>query len=119
MFLSVVINLVTGPTQTQRNVDSLLPGYGWVWYIGVLIGAGLALSACFMGIPTCLLIERIGLVLLSALLTGYSIVAIIVLGLVGFSGAFFLLMFSAAGVARIFQINSDVHILKNLGGGDE
>jgi hypothetical protein len=115
VFLSTVINLVTGNTQTLRAINTLLPGYEWVWSIGVLIGSGLALLSAFLSIPNNLLLERIGLFLLGMLFFGYAVVAITVIGLIGFSGAFFLLMFGGACAFRVIQLNRDIRLLKGMG----
>lgn len=116
VLLSTAINLFVTPTRTLQAINTLLPGYSWVWSVGIIIGSIITLSACFMTIPNTLLVERIGLYLLGMLFSGYSIVAILVLGIIGFSGAFFLLTFALACIFRIRQLNSDIRQLKTLGG---
>jgi hypothetical protein len=114
VMFSTIVNLVKGPNQTMSAFNQLIPGYTWVWTIGVLAGASLALVAVIVKTPTCLLLERAGLCLLAALFLAYGVVSILLFGVVGFSGANLLLAFGLAAIFRIFQLTKDIRTLKGI-----
>lgn len=111
---SAIINLVNGPSMTMQSISELIPLYEYIWPIGVGLGSIIGLTAIFVKQPTALLWERLGLFILATFFTGYSIAAIITLGLVGFSGALFLLMFAIAAVFRIRQLTADIELIKGM-----
>jgi hypothetical protein len=102
---------------TLRTISEAIPLYAWIWPIGVSIGASIGLMAIFLRLPSALLWERLGLFILATFFAGYSIASIIALGVIGFSGALFLLMFAIAAIFRIRQLSADIRLMKGLSSG--
>lgn len=114
VLFSTIVSLVNGPNQTQQAMNALVPGYTWIWTIGVTLGAGLALGSIPLRTPTCLLLERTGLWLLAAMFFAYAAISFIGFGLIAFSGSVLLLGFGIAAVLRIGQLTNDIRTLKGL-----
>lgn len=99
--------------QTINSVDRILPGYGWVWYVGITLGALTALVSIFMSIPSSLLWERIGLSILATFFIGFSFASVTFAGAAGLRGSLFLLAFGLGAVFRARQITQDLRMLEN------
>lgn len=115
MLASTLISMVSGPSMALRAINNYLPGYIWIWYVGVTLGSGIALTSAFLKTPTCLLLERIGLFLLGMMFAGYSVVTLIIFGLNGFGTGLLLFMFAIASAFRVKQLTADINLLKGIG----
>lgn len=100
-----------------RRLDELIPGYTWVFYAGLFLGSSTALVSIFLNLPTSLILERIGLTLMTMFLLGYAVSSIIIYGVVGLSGAWFISFISFGCVGRICQLNRDIKSLQGIGVG--
>lgn len=116
--LSGVLGLtLVRTTQTNSILERLVPGYSWVFHTGLVLGSAVALISIFLKLPASLILERIGLATLTTFLLGYSISSFILLGVVGFSGASFMLFIGLGTLGRILQLNRDIRTLQGLGVG--
>lgn len=99
--------------QTVSSIDRILPGYGWVWYAGISLGALVALVSIFMSIPSSLLWERIGLSILATFFIGFAFAAITFAGAPGLRSSLFVLAFGLGALFRARQITQDLRMLEN------
>lgn len=102
------------PHQSTSVLDTLAKGYAHGWYIGLIVGGGLALASLTLrNIALALLIERVGLALLAGLFTAFGISVYFLLGwdLVR-TGGITTLAFGIAAAARVWQITHDLRKLR-------
>lgn len=94
----------------SRSVVSLMPPAAQTTYYSVLlVGALVGLFGLLSARPVlALLCERAGLVMLAGLTACFGTAGLAYSGLAGIPGAVMLLGFSAASVARIWQIHGDL-----------
>lgn len=100
------------PAATVRELDQVL-GFGWLWYVGITVGALIGLSSLFLQMPSNLIWERIGLVTISTFFLGYSFAATTFFGLAGFHGSILIITFGIGALLRAWQITRDLRLLEN------
>lgn len=118
--LVLIITLLTGllglfdlrPTRTMNVIEYFLPGYAWIWYGFIILGAAVSLYSCFLTVPSALILERIGMTILVTFYFGYSFCALFLPAGGGISSALTLAGFGIAAAFRIRNLNKDIRILQ-------
>lgn len=104
---------LVAPGSGSRTIDQFIP-HPWtvVFYAALFVSAALALAGVFLRMPLALLIERVGMAVLSSLLLVYGLAVYALHGLsVGVAGAI-ILSFGVAAVLRVVQISRDLAALR-------
>lgn len=92
-------------TPAANNLNALLPLWlQWVWNVGLIVGAVLALAGMWIHSPTGPLLERAALRMLNGLGVTYSSVVMYAAGMNGLAASIAVLMFVAFNVLRLLQI---------------
>jgi hypothetical protein len=112
--LSGLAGLIT-PGANNSVINKLLPGWEvQAWYAGLLLIGAVAL---YGAARQKMLVERVGMAIMSALTLLYSVA---VLAAAGDRAAFIALLvaaFSAACITRVVQINRDLRVLSRAATG--
>lgn len=89
------------PGRVSTSTLSALPGpWLYVWYIGLVVGSATAITGLVLASLVGLLVERVGLIILSGLLLSYGVA---VVGLFGLRGMQFGLLVSALAAANLWR----------------
>lgn len=107
-----ILGLIGQQSRTSTNLDIVLGGFGWIWYVGMIVGGVLSLASIFFKFPNNLLWERIGLMLLTTFFFGFSFIAITFSGFLGLRSTLFLLFFGVGFLFRVRQITRDLRLLE-------
>lgn len=101
------------PHERRGVIDQLAEGGAVAWYIGLIVGGAVVLVGLFLRLPTSLLVERVGLLLLGGLFVGYGIGIYLLLGydVVRVGGVTTIACGVACGV-RAWQIGHDLNRLR-------
>jgi len=103
------------PSATSNVVTSLLPTWEViVWYAGLAIGGLVSLLGVFLSGVVSLLIERVGLIMLTCLTLTYSTAVIAQIGIKGILPALFPALFAVACVDRFARITADLKRMENV-----
>lgn len=109
--LAGISGLIFGAS--SPNLAVALPGDTQTyWFAGVLVGSVLGLVGAFSKPPTGLVIERVGLALLSGLCGAYGVSIILNSANGALVGMFVTLAFGVASLIRVWQIGVDLRVLK-------
>jgi hypothetical protein len=88
-----------------NTLNALLPAWFlWIWNVGLIVGALLALAGMWIHSPTGPLIERAALGLLNGISVTYACVVIYATGVRGLEASIAVILFVAFNVLRLFQI---------------
>ena len=116
--LTVVACLISGvaglfPHEPSGVIDQLANGGTQIWYVGLIIGAAIALGGRFFQLPMSLLVERVGLFLLAGLMLGYGVGIYLVVGWErARTAGVIIAAFGVACAVRSWQIGRDLERLR-------
>jgi hypothetical protein len=115
LMAACLISGVSGllPHEQRSIIDQLADGRATAWYAGLIFGGIVVLVGLFLRLPTSLLVERVGLLLLTGLFIGYGIGIYLLLGFeqVRVGGVIIIACGAACGV-RTWQIGHDLSRLR-------
>lgn len=98
------------PARTVQQLDEMI-GFGFLWYIGIAVGAIISLVSLFFKMPLNLLWERIGLVIIATFFLGYSFATTMFFGWPGLQGSILIINFGVGAALRAWQISQDLRLL--------
>jgi hypothetical protein len=99
---------LTVPGRVSTTTLSALPLHWlYVWYGGLVLGSAVALTGLMMGSILGMLIERVGLIVLSGQLLGYGIAITVLFGLRGIQFGLLVGAFAVANLWRAHQIRRE------------
>lgn len=113
----VVVGIVglVQPSSTSNAITSLLPGWEVVtWYAGLAGGGAVSLFGVFGSGLTALLVERVGLIILTCLTLAYSIAVVTQIGFRGALPALFTGLFAVACAVRFVHITTDLKRMEDI-----
>lgn len=115
LMAACLISGVSGliPHEQRSIIDQLADGGARIWYAGLVVGGTIVLAGLFLQLPTSLLVERVGLLLLTGLFVGYGVGVYLLLGSdqVRVGGVITIACGVACG-ARAWQIGRDLSRLR-------
>lgn len=100
------------PGAQSPAIVAALGEWTWAWYVGLTLGGAVPLVGVWLKMPTCLLIERVGMVWLSTLFLAYGVGIAFVADSRGVTAAAFTAGYGLAAAARVWQISRDLRKLK-------
>jgi hypothetical protein len=116
--LTVVACLISGvagllPHEPSGVIDQLASGGAIIWYVGLTLGAAIALGSRLFQLPVSLLVERVGLLLLAGVMLSYGVGIYLLISFerARLSGVI-ILAFGVACCARSWQIGRDLQRLR-------
>jgi hypothetical protein len=115
LMIACLVSGVAGllPHEQRSTIDQLASGAAFVWYLGLLLGGTTVLAAMMLRLPTSLLLERVGLLLLTGLFLAYGVGIYMLLGFGPVRvGGVVILAFGVACGARVWQIGRDLRRLR-------
>lgn len=92
------------PGAGSRTIQEILPGYTVAWNVCLVIGAGTAALSLVLKQPLTVLVERVGMIWLSALFTPYGVAVIALSASPASTGGITILGYGLACAARAWQI---------------
>lgn len=106
--ISFVQLIVQNDSSNYTIIRKILPDFYWVWNIGLILGAAIALVGCFWyELTRSLLFERIGLILVGTLFLSYGVGVLTAIHIYSFSGFYFLFL-GVGFCVRAAQISSEL-----------
>ena len=103
------------PSSTSSVITSLLPAWEvTTWYAGLGVGGLVSLLGVFLGGVTSLLVERVGLIMLTCLTLAYSTAVITQVGIRGTLPALFTGLFAIACAIRFVYITTDLKRMEDI-----
>lgn len=115
LMVACLISGVSGlfPHEQRGVIDQLAEGAAGAWYTGLIVGGSVVLVGVCMRVPTSLLVERVGLLLLTGLFLAYGVGVYLLLGndQVRVGGVITIACGVACGV-RAWQIGRDLSRLR-------
>jgi hypothetical protein len=103
-----VSGLITPHARARSVVAAFPDGTQTVWYVGIALGAALAIYGIARGEIEGLLKERAALIVMSGLSASYAVASVAYGGWPALSGAFLLISFAVACAVRSCQLTADL-----------
>jgi hypothetical protein len=124
-----LLGVISG-NETSGVVAQVLPGpWSMAWYIGMAVGAVMAILGVYHHTARGLHLERAGLLALSGWLLCFPVVGFATVGQMAANVSLFVGVFGLANLIRAFRISVDLHELEHIvarartmaadGGGEE